>query len=81
VRQISGIPLGPVLWLVTMLVMLGGFWYIVYRINNLSYRLSRITGLLISNGWDLETGKKDGGEVPKVQPADPDDMSGKHGIL
>lgn len=57
-RTISGFPLGPILWLTTILVFLGGMSYLAYQINLTQRAVNRITGLLIANGWDLETGKQ-----------------------
>lgn len=57
-RTISGFPLGPILWLSTTLILIGGMFYLVHRLNAVQRSVNRITGLLIANGWDLETGKQ-----------------------
>lgn len=66
----NGFPLGLVLWFVTFLVIIVSISYMVRRFNQLHREFRRITGILIANGWDLQTGKKteasDSPEDPQI---------------
>jgi flagellar biogenesis protein FliO len=62
----NGFPLGLVLWFVTFVVIIVAIWYMVRRFNQLQREFRQITGLLIANGWDLETGRQV--NVPKNDP-------------
>lgn len=59
---------GVLLLTVGLLVTLGGLSYLAYQINLTQRAVNRITGLLIANGWDLETGRQVKGNEPVRDP-------------